>query len=253
MIALPEYPAPNPKFPPRGLENRCFGFRPAFTLIELMVVIVIIGILAAATTGVAVKVIASQRRAATQLLVDTINNALATQASKLVDQTRKLVDSTTSGDVDTEVLTQVINQWNLVFADNINNSPPAANPAINNQAYKATMLNHGLNASSNTSSFNGLSLPNGSKVNGGGKNDPTNLAFEKAFCLYMVLKVGRFSSLDPESLGGNTIQFGSDGSRKVPFLADQWGDPIYLFPGNPFIPGTPSTPSNPPKALSGNL
>ena len=51
-----------------------------------MVVIVIIGILAAATTGVAVKVIASQRRAATQLLVDTINNALATQASKLVDQ-----------------------------------------------------------------------------------------------------------------------------------------------------------------------
>ncbi|RLT20501.1 MAG: prepilin-type N-terminal cleavage/methylation domain-containing protein, partial [Planctomycetota bacterium] len=39
MIALPEYPAPNPKFPPRGLENRCFGFRPAFTLIELMVVI----------------------------------------------------------------------------------------------------------------------------------------------------------------------------------------------------------------------
>lgn len=192
--------------------------------------IVIIGILAAATTGVAVKVIASQRRAATQLLVDTINNALATQASKLVDQTRKLVDSTTSGDVDTEVLTQVINQWNLVFADNINNSPPAANPAINNQAYKATMLNHGLNASSNTSSFNGLSLPNGSKVNGGGKNDPTNLAFEKAFCLYMVLKVGRFSSLDPESLGeipfnlGPTVHEKSHSSRisgATPFICFQ--------------------------------
>ena len=237
MIALPEYPAPNPKFPPRGLQNRCFGFRPAFTLIELMVVIVIIGILAAATTGVAVKVIASQRRAATQLLVDTINNALATQASKLVDQTRKAAILDASTDVDSQITIDVGNQWNLVFVNTINGIT-----AINNPAYFATMLNHSLNAGS--ASFNGLSLPNGSKVNGGGKNDPTNLAFEKAFCLYLVLKVGRFCSLDPESLGGNTIQFGSDGSRKVPFLADQWGDPIYILP---------SSPGNPPKAFSGNL
>ena len=243
MIALPEYPAPNPKFPPRGLENRCFGFRPAFTLIELMVVIVIIGILAAATTGVAVKVIASQRRAATQLLVDTINNALATQASKLVDQTRKAAILDASTDVDSQIMIDVGNQWNLVFVNTINGIT-----AINNPAYFATMLNHSLNAGS--ASFNGLSLPNGSKVNGGGKNDPTLEAFEKAFCLYLVLKVGRFSSLDPESLGGNTIQFGSDGSRKVPFLADQWGDPIYLVPE---YPSTPISPSNRLKALSGNL
>ena len=236
MIALPEYPAPNPKFPPRGLENRCFGFRPAFTLIELMVVIVIIGILAAATTGVAVKVIASQRRAATQLLVDTINNALSTQASKLVDQTRKAAILDASTDVDSQITIDVGKQWNLVFVNTINGIT-----ASNNPAYFATMLNHSLNAGS--ASFNGLSLPNGTTVGGGGRN-PTNAEFEKAFILYMVLKVGRFSSLDPESLGGNTIQFGSDGSRKVPFLADQWGDPIYILP---------SSPGNPPKAFSGNL
>ncbi len=253
------HPAPGRSHPKAllGAGKTLFPLRLAFTLIELLVVIVIIGILAAATTGVAVKVIASQRRAATQLLVDTLNNALTTQASKLVDQTRKSVDATTAGDADIEVLNQVLNQWNLVFVDNINNaplpSPGINNQAINHPAYKATMLNHGLNGASNTASFNGLALPNGSVVNGGGKNDPTNLVFEKAFCLYMVLKVGRFSSLDPETLGGNTIQFGSDGSRKIPFLADQWGDPIYLFPGNPFLQGSPATPSNPPKALSSNL
>ncbi len=261
MIALLQHPRPNPKPNPnarilylfRG-KSSLMTRRLAFTLIELLVVIVIIGILAAATTGVAVKVIASQRRAATQLLIDTLNNALTTQASKMVDQTRKAMDSTTSADADTEVLNQVLSQWNLVFVDNINTS--LTTKAINNPAYKATMLNHGLDATSNTASFNGLSLPNVSRVNGGGNSDPTNLVFEKAFCLYMVLKVGRFSALDPESLGGNTIQYGSDGSRKIPFLADQWGDPIILFPGNPFIkgaPGTPDTPSNPPKALSSNL
>ena len=52
------------------------------------IVIAIIGFLAAVTTGVVVRVVESQRRASTQLLIDSINNALSTQASKLVDQTR---------------------------------------------------------------------------------------------------------------------------------------------------------------------
>jgi hypothetical protein len=212
------------------------GIRRAFTLVELMVVIAIIGFLAAVTTTVVVRVIESQRRASTQLLIDTINNALATQASKLVDQTRRSVDSTTSGDADSEIKTLILSQWNLIFVDSLVK-------ASLNQSYKA--MNTSVNLT-NVNSFNGLSLPNGSVVKvGGGKHDPAPDFFEKSYSLFLVLKVGKFSALDPETLGRGAVQYATgSGTIKVPFIVDQWGDPIIILPGSP---GTP------PKAISSNL
>lgn len=217
-------------------KTSLLGLRRAFTLVELIVVIAIIGFLAAVTTGVVVRVIESQRRASTQLLIDTINNALSTQASKLVDQTRRSVDSTTSGDADADIKALILSQWNLIFVDSL------AKASLN-QSYNA--MNTGLNLA-NVNSFNGLSLPNGSVVKvAGGKHDPAPDFFEKSYSLFMVLKVGKFSALDPESLGRGAVQYASgSGTIKVPFIVDQWGDPIIILPGSP---GTP------PKAISSNL
>ncbi len=208
----------------------------AFTLVELLVVIAIIGFLAAVTTGVVVRVVESQRRASTQLLIDSINNALSTQASKLVDQTRRSVDSTTSGDADADTKALILSQWNLIFVDSL------AKASLN-QSYNA--MNATLNLT-NVNSFNGLSLANGSVVKvGGGKHDPAPDFFEKSYSLFLVLKVGKFSALDPETLGRGAVQYATGtGTIKVPFIVDQWGDPIIILPG---APGTP------PKAISSNL
>jgi len=220
---------------PRGMGPSLT--RRAFTLIELMVVVVIIGIIAASTTVVVVKVIESQRKTSTKLLVDTINNALSSQASKLVDQTRRAANADSIGDADTYTQSQILENWKTVFVGTIQGASGVYG-AKDVPGYMAQIKGLGLTLPVN---FTGLNLPSGAVVGGNGKSDPTVADFESSFVLYLVLK-GRYSNFDPESLGRNAVQYA--GPNKVPFIVDQWGDPIHYVPGSP---------GNPPIAISSNI
>lgn len=214
-----------------------FLLRRAFTLIELMVVVVIIGIIASATTVVVVRVIESQRRASTKLLLDTINNALSAQASKLVDQTRRAGNADSIGDTDLFIESEILKNWRTVFVGSIQGSNGVYG-AKDVPGYLAQIKGFGLSLPVD---FSGMSLPSGAVVDPNGKTGPKPEEFESSFVLYLVLK-GRYSNFDPESLGRNAVQYA--GPNKVPFIVDQWGDPIQYNPGSP---------GKPPFATSNNL
>ncbi len=214
-----------------------FGIRRAFTLVELMVVIVIIGILAAATTGVVVKVIESQRRSSTQLVLDSIKGALDTQASKLVQNARKTVGG--SGDVDAEINDSIINAWNLTFAH------PGAGESYNSNYNKYISSYFAYTSGPYDTFFTNplvtITLQSGNTIKAGSTKPCSPQDFARAFHLYMVLKAGTNSSMDPELLG-RMVQYATvtNASQKVPYLADQWGDPIFFKAvQSPFLsPGT---------------
>src|SRR5438105_3266921 len=64
-------------------------FRPGFTLVELLVVVAIIGVLAALTASATVGVLSSQKQSNTSLTIQTLMGVLDQQWQAVIDQANK--------------------------------------------------------------------------------------------------------------------------------------------------------------------
>jgi len=183
--------------------------RPAFTLIELMVVVVIIGILAAGITAVSVRVIESQRRSSTKLLFDTLSTALDAQKSKILQEIRKSPANLSDPETELNDEWKRVFNWGIDLSDGTTMTP----------GYYATYLRTTFPGYSNGAP------PFPTTVTLASGDTYAGSEFSKAFHLFAILKQGRFSGLDPDSLG-KAVQYATVGTQKIPYLADQWGDPI---------------------------
>jgi prepilin-type N-terminal cleavage/methylation domain-containing protein len=206
------------------------GCRPAFTLLELLVVMSIIVVLAALAAGASFKVVEVQNQSNTETTIRTIAGVLREQWNAVIDQAKSEL-------IPTDVVTQLANndprvakviwvklrlkqEFPMTFDEALNPSA-ASNPSMPS----STSFNY---LDGKPSYKKQLSQAN---INGS-PPDPQNKqkAYEMATCLYMSLngqgRRGMVTDLDT-GVGRNSVA-GSPLASGMKMFVDGWGNPIVM-------------------------
>lgn len=233
----------------------CSGGRTAFTLIEMLIVMAIIGVLAMLGVGAAIRLQAAQEEAQTKTLLQKLTRLLDAQWKAVIDDAN---DEIRRGMIPPGVM-QMANKDNerarviyiklrlkrefpTTFAELLNPvtgpaqfvqsfSPPSNDNLAARPSYKLALTQAGLTASN--------------------PPDPR----EPAACLVLALSVARRGvAVDTEALGQSHLALdfiGAGGQVPLPYLVDPWKTPLafYRWPtGYPDVDN--SNPEGPPGGVS---
>ncbi len=216
--------------------------RPAFTLIEMLVVIAIIAILAAMVAVGTIKVIASQRGSNTQNAMRTIQKVLNEHWEDVVSKAKKetgiegsyaAIDSVFGADSTGGERNRII--W-------IKMRLMEAFPITYAEIQKPYPYTSGI-IPANMRRHNGTYL----KTIGSKTADSAGGTTESSACLYMALSISRNgTALNLDNLGSATVA-DTDGDGMLEYI-DAWGKPLtfYRFPtNNQALQDTDPNPSSP--------
>jgi len=255
-----------------GLKIRPTAGRAAFSMVELMVVIAIVGILATITTSAAIAILGQQKSTNTETVIKTISSALDQRWRAVVNQARtetipstiltKLLAMAGQNDRRARIIwiklrlkqefpmnfTEASDPWSLP------SSPPTTNyyslPTASTYALQLSDIPSGFTYSKfkNDLTQAGVSSTSFS-------SDPKTWPFESAALLILALRKGASGNpFDEEKMAANYVQTAS-GVPKVAqgvnlkVLLDAWGQPLvfYRWPVNDEVNN-----SNPAGATSKN-
>jgi len=211
--------------------------RPAFTLVELMVVVAIIVVLAALVLGAIAGLVSNAQQAATEDVFRTVDTKLRQHWNYVVTQAKKETPSTgvyilagkytTSGQsMNTSladerarvihVKLRLMQAFPESFAE-INN-PPFFGVPLGSTTYDLLVDSQGRRDMTNTATYQ-KAIKNYNTAN----HKP---ATESSACLILALSIARGSQdsvLKPDSLPANIVDFDQDGLKDI---VDTWGTPI---------------------------
>jgi prepilin-type N-terminal cleavage/methylation domain-containing protein len=228
-----------------GLNNRAYsiriGKRGAFTLVEMLVVITLIGVLAALVAVAVTKVIGGQRRANTVGAIKTIQKVLNEHVAYVVAEARKeqglagpfaLIDSVFGPD-DTGgernriiwIKMRLIEAFPMSYAEV--KWPPRPNQPLDGPfPYRAHIIPDNLKKYNSTynKQLGGRAFDNFASPPKVPPPGPT----ESAACLLMALSIMRNgTALNLDNLGSNNVA-DTDGDGHME-LIDGWGNPLVFF------------------------
>lgn len=186
--------------------------RQAFTIIELLVVISILGVLAALSAGVVFRVTSAQTTATSRTLITRLGSALQKQVTKVADEAKSTsppsaaqalagADPTNLDLARSKVIALKLHQkrrFPTTFAEALNPSPAMAFKPYTDYLNKLGIY-----------SSNVASQP---------------MAHQSAACLLMILRTGQ-DAVGEDDLGmAGSIK--ALGTPPVPCLVDAWGTPL---------------------------
>jgi prepilin-type N-terminal cleavage/methylation domain-containing protein len=202
-----------------GTKSRHFEMvrRDAFTLIELMVVIVIIAALVALSASAVVKYIEVQQNANTQSILDRTQSQLARAWSKVKDQAYA------------ETIPSGVESWIWSNLAQIPGEPADTTTRRVRVLYVKLKLRQAFPMNFNEA-LNPAPLPPlqayVTYLNSLGVTASTGAAYESSACLLMALQRGvSGAGIDPSQL---TVGGFTGNANGIPYLTDAWNRPIYF-------------------------
>jgi len=186
--------------------------RSGFTMIELLVVMAIIGLLAALTAGAVMRYLSTQKGNNTETTIAKIDSEFKKVWQKVIDQARidpipAGIDSIygCNGDVNLArviyIKLKLMQQFPMTFDQAIN---PTPNMLPRDEAYFHYLQQYGFSGST-----------------------PNSLPYESSACLLMALQRDRSGmSLNTDMIGSDSIKSTQNG---LPYLADAWEQPLAFY------------------------